>query len=49
MFSVPACGRGVNVRGVGNCFCRAVALAVDRKTDHAYPFSKLIEPCVMKY
>ena len=37
MSSVPAGRREVNVRGDGNCFYRAMALAVDGKTDHAYP------------
>ena len=37
MFSVPAGRREVNARGDGNCFYRAMALAVDGKTDHAYP------------
>ena len=37
MSSIPAGRREVNVHGVGNCFYRAMALAVDGKTDHAYP------------
>ena len=37
MSSVPAGRRDVNVRGDKNCFYRAMALAVDGKTDHAYP------------
>ena len=37
MSSIPAGRREVNVRGDGNCFYRAMALAVDGKTDHAYP------------
>ena len=36
MPSIPAGRREVNVRGDGNCFYRAMALAVDGKTDHAY-------------
>ena len=32
MSSVPAGRREVNVRGDGNCFYRAMALAVDGKT-----------------
>ena len=37
----------VNVRGDGNCFYRAMALAVDEKTDHA-KLNQCFEPCVMK-
>ena len=37
MPSIPAGRREVNIRGDGNCFYRAMALAVDGKTDHAYP------------
>ena len=36
MSSIPAGRREVNVRGDENCFYRAMALAVDRKTDHTY-------------
>ena len=37
MSSIPAGRQEVNVRGDGNRFYRAMALAVDGKTDHAYP------------
>ena len=37
MSSILAGRREVNVCGDRNCFYRATALAVDGKTDHAYP------------
>ena len=37
MSSIPVGRREVNVRGDGNCFYRAMALAIDVKTVHAYP------------
>ena len=36
MSTIPAGICEVNVHGNGNCFYRAMALAVDDKTDHAY-------------
>lgn len=36
MSYIQAARREINARGDGNCFYRAIALAVDGKTDHAY-------------
>ena len=50
MCFVPAGRREVNVRGDGNCFYRAMALAVDGKTDHAYPvFRGMCNKMIAKY
>ena len=37
MYSILAVRREVHVLGHGNCFYRAMALAVEGKTDLAYP------------
>ena len=50
MSFVPAGRPEVNVRGDGTCFCRAMALAVDGKTDHAYPvFRAMCNKVIAEY
>ena len=50
MSSVPADRREVNVRGDRNCFYRAMALAVDGKTDCAYPvFRAMCNKMIAEY